>query len=202
MIAPAIIADNMAYYKNNAKAFVESTLQVDMQPIYQRFLPLLQERAGILDAGCGSGRDSRYFIDHGYLVTAFDASAEIASLAEKEIGQTVQVLRLQDIQYENQFDGVWACASLLHISAEELPDVFRRLARALKPNGVIYCSFKYGQGEYENQGRRFTDMDEAGLWVLVDEIEALAIKELWVTVDRRPGREHERWLNGILIGCI
>ena len=173
-----------------------------MLSLYQRFLPLLQERATILDAGCGSGRDTRYFINRGYQVTAFDASAEVAALAEKEAGQPVQVLRLQDIQYQNQFDGIWACASLLHISAKELPLVFRRLARALKPNGTIYLSFKYGQGEYEKQGRRFTDMDEAGLRALVDDIEALAINELWVTADRRQGREHEQWLNGILIGCI
>jgi SAM-dependent methyltransferase len=191
----------MDYYENNAKAFVESTLRVDMQTLYQRFLPLLPERAYILDAGCGSGRDAKTFIERGYQVTAFDASAEIAALAEKEIGQPVQVQRLQDIQYQNQFDGIWACASLLHVPAKELPDVFRRLARALKPNGVIYCSFKYGQAEYEKQGRWFTDLDEAGLRVLVDEIEELAIKGLWVTADRRPGRGQELWLNGILVGC-
>ncbi|EGW55818.1 class I SAM-dependent methyltransferase [Candidatus Endoriftia persephone] len=192
----------MDYYENNAKAFVEATLWVDMQLLYQRFLPLLPERAHILDAGCGSGRDAKSFIERGYQVTAFDASAEIAALAEKEIRQPVQVQRLQDIQYQHQFDGIWACASLLHVPAKELPDVFRRLACALKPNGVIYCSFKYGQGEYEKQGRRFTDMDEAGLGMLVAELEVLAIKELWVTADRRPGREHELWLNGILVGCV
>ncbi|MBA1332534.1 tellurite resistance protein [Candidatus Endoriftia persephone str. Guaymas] len=192
----------MDYYENNTKAFVEATLWVDMQLLYQRFLPLLPERAHILDAGCGSGRDAKSFIDRGYQVTAFDASVEIAALAEKEIRQPVQVQRLQDIQYQHQFDGIWACASLLHVPAKELPDVFRRLACALKPNGVIYCSFKYGQGEYEKQGRRFTDMDEAGLGMLVAELEVLAIKELWVTADRRPGREHELWLNGILVGCV
>ncbi len=192
----------MDYYENNAKAFVEATLWVDMQLLYQRFLPLLPERAHILDAGCGSGRDAKSFIERGYQVTAFDASAEIAALAAKEIRQPVQVQRLQDIQYQHQFDGIWACASLLHVPAKELPDVFRRLACALKPNGVIYCSFKYGQGEYKKQGRRFTDMDEAGLRALVAELEVLAIKELWVTADRRPGREHELWLNGILVGCV
>ncbi len=171
-----------------------------MQPLYQRFLPLLPKHAHILDAGCGSGRDARYFIEHGYRVTAFDASAEIAALAEKEIGQPVQVQYLQDIRYENQFDGIWACASLLHVPTRELPEVFQRLAHTLKPNGMIYCSFKYGQGEYEKQGRRFTDMDEAGLRALLDEIEELAIKKLWVTADRRPGREQDRWLNGILVG--
>ena len=192
----------MGYYNNNAKAFVESTLQVDMQPLYQCFLPLLPKRAHILDVGCGSGRDARNFIERGYEVTAFDASAEIAALAENRIGKPVQVQRLQDIQYQNQYDGIWACASLLHVPTKDLPDVFRRLARALKPNGVIYCSFKYGQGEYEKEGRRFTDLDEAGLRTLVEEIEELAIKELWVTADRRPGRGKERWLNGIFIGCV
>jgi SAM-dependent methyltransferase len=196
------INNNMDYYENNAKAFVESTLQVDMQPLYQSFLPLLPESAHILDAGCGSGRDAKYFVERGYQVTAFDASAEIAALAEKEVGQSIAVQRLQGIQYKNQFDGIWACASLLHVPAKELPDVFRRLARALKPNGVIYCSFKYGQGEYEKEGRRFTDLDEAGLWALLEEIGELAIKELWVTADRRPGRAQERWLNGVLGGCV
>jgi len=190
----------MSYYDNNAEAFVESTRLVDMQPLYQRFLPLLPRQSHILDAGCGSGRDAKQFIAQGYKVTAFDASAKIAALAEKEVGQSVSVQRLQDIPYQNQFDGIWACASLLHVPGNELPAVFYRLARALKPNGVIYCSFKYGQGEHEKQGRRFTDMDEAGLWVLVDEVDGLAIKELWITVDRRPGREQERWLNGVLVG--
>ena len=190
----------MNYYETNANTFVESTLTVDMQPLYQRFLPLLPKQAHILDAGCGSGRDAKQFIEQGYKVTAFDASAKIAALAEKEIGQPVSAQRLQDIQYQNQFDGIWACASLLHVPTKELPDVFRRLTRALKPQGVIYCSFKYGQGEYEKQGRRFTDMDEAGLQALVDKADGLVIKELWVTADRRPGREQERWLNGVLVG--
>ncbi len=189
----------MDYYENNAKVFVESTLSVDMQSLYNCFLPLLPERANILDAGCGSGRDAKFFIERGHHVTAFDASAEIAALAEKEVGQHILVQRVQDIQYRNQFDGIWACASLLHVPAKDLPEVFRRLVRALKPNGMIYCSFKYGQGEYEKQGRRFTDLDEAGLQTLVDEIEELTIRELWVTADLRPGRGHERWLNGILV---
>ncbi len=188
----------MDYYENNAAAFVESTRLVDMQPLYQRFLPLLPKYASILDAGCGSGRDAKYFIEQGYKVTAFDASAKIAALAEKEVGQAVSVQRLQDIPYQNQFDGIWACASLLHASAKELPDVFHRLVRALKPQGVIYCSFKYGRSEYEKQGRRFTDLDEAGLRILVREVEGLVINELWVTADRRPEREQEQWLNGVL----
>ena len=189
----------MDYYETNAKTFVESTLRIDMQALYQRFLPLLPARGCILDVGCGSGRDSRHFIRQGYRVTAFDASPRIAELAEKEIDQAVAVQRVQDIQYRNQFHGIWACASLLHVSVQELPDVFRRLSQALSPNGVIYCSFKYGQGETERGSRIFTDLDEYGLMAVTNRNGKIAIKELWITPDRRPGRDGDRWLNGILV---
>lgn len=189
----------MDYYETNAEDFVESTLRIDMQPLYQHFLPLLPKRAHILDVGCGSGRDSRYFIKQGFQVTAFDASARIAALAENEVGQAIAVQRVQDIHYQSQFHGIWASASLLHVSTRELPDVFRRLSQALKPNGVVYCSFKYGQGETERNGRNFTDLNEYGLRATLDRNGTMAIKELWVTPDRRPERDGERWLNGILV---
>ncbi|MFV2057632.1 MAG: class I SAM-dependent methyltransferase [Thiohalomonadales bacterium] len=191
----------MDYYEKNAEAFVASTFSVDMQSIYERFLPLLPERASILDAGCGSGRDALHFKKNGYPVTAFDASANIARLAERELGQSVDVLYLQDIKYQDQFDGIWACASLLHVPLKNLAAVFHRLARALKVHGVLYCSFKYGHAEYEKRGRFFTDLDELGLALLITEIEILNIDELWVSTDRRPGRVQERWLNAILRRC-
>lgn len=188
----------MDYYKNNARAFVESTLQVDMQPLYQRFLPLLPERAHILDVGCGSGRDAKFFIALGHQVTAFDSSVEIAALAEAEIGHPVEVQRVQDIRYQKQFDGIWACASLLHVPWKELPDVFRRLYQALKPGGVLYASFKYGSGEHERDGRYFTDINEVGLVKLLGQVDGFREVETWVTEDRRPGRDDEQWLNTLL----
>lgn len=188
----------MDYYTNNAKAYVESTLHVDMQPLYHRFLPLLPKRAHILDAGCGSGRDAKYFIDHGYQVIAFDASAEIAALAEKEIGQPVQVQRLQNIQYNNQFDGIWACASLLHVPHSELESVFLHLHRALKPGAVLYASFKYGSEERARDGRLFTDMNEAGLDQLLNEVDGFSKVDVWASEDRRPEMAAEKWLNIML----
>jgi SAM-dependent methyltransferase len=188
----------MDYYKNNAKAFVESTLQVDMQPLYQRFLPLLPKRALILDAGCGSGRDAKSFIELGHQVTAFDSSVEIAALAEKEIGQPVQVQPVQDIRYQQQFDGIWACASLLHVPYSQLSDVFQRLNQALRPGGVLYASFKYGSGEHERDGRYFTDMNEGDLAMLLGKMDSFSEVQTWVTEDRRPGREGEQWLNTLL----
>jgi SAM-dependent methyltransferase len=187
-----------AYYRDNAKAFVADTLTVDMKPLYAHFLPHVPSGGQILDAGCGSGRDARAFLDQGYRVTAFDASEHLAALANAHLGQAVQVIRFQDLEWTQAFDGIWACASLLHVPGRELPDTMRRLARALRPRGVLYASFKYGSGERDHHGRRFTDLDEAGLATLLDEVKSLSLLEIWTTADQRPGRESECWLNALL----
>ncbi|MBV5273652.1 MAG: class I SAM-dependent methyltransferase [Lamprocystis purpurea] len=190
--------DTTAYYRANADTFFADTLAVDMAPLYARFLPHLPVGGRILDAGCGSGRDALAFRERGYAVTAFDASAELAALAAAHLGQPVQVLRFQDLERTQAFDGIWACASLLHVPGAELPEVLRRLAMALRPGGVLYASFKYGSGEREHHGRRFTDLDEAGLATLLTQVQGLTELETWTTGDRRPGRESERWLNALL----
>lgn len=189
---------DMDYYEHNAQSFFEATVDVDMTPFYQRFLPLLPPAGRILDAGCGSGRDLRAFAELGYRVTAFDASPALIALAEAYAGQPVFLARFQDIDWRESFDGVWACASLLHLPAAELPDVLRRLAVALVPGGVMYASFKYGHCEREDQGRHFTDLDEAGLYGMLDRVDHLQLLDVWITADQRPGRDNERWLNALL----
>ncbi len=186
------------YYSENAPVFFADTVAVAMDPLYARFLPHIPPGGHILDAGCGSGRDTLAFLERGYQVTAFDASPSLASLAERHTGQPVRVLRLQDMEWSQTFDGIWACASLLHVPAAELPEVMGRLAGALRPGGVLYASFKYGHGERERQGRRFTDLDVAGLRALLAQVPGLTEPETWISQDLRPGRAAERWLNTLL----
>ncbi len=186
------------YYQDNAGTFFADTVDVDMGSLYGRFLPLLPEQARILDAGCGSGRDSSAFAALGHRVTAFDASPALVALAAGHLGQPVQCLRFQDIAWQVAFDGIWACASLLHVPGAELPEVMKRLCRALTRGGVLYASFKYGSGEREHHGRRFTDLDEPGLAALLQQVPGLEEVETWTTADLRPGREAERWLNTLL----
>lgn len=186
------------YYDTHAAAFFAETRDVDMEPLYARFLAHVQPAARLLDAGCGSGRDTLAFLERGYSVTAFDASPTLATLASAHCGIEVEIRRLQDVEWSKTFDGIWACASLLHVPLVELPEAVRRLVQALKPAGVLYASFKYGSGEREHGGRRFTDLDEDGLTALVSGIEGLEIREVWTTADRRPGRESEHWLNALL----
>jgi SAM-dependent methyltransferase len=169
-----------------------------MAPLYTRFLAHLPQGGQILDAGCGSGRDALALRRLGYAVTAFEASPTLARLASDYCGLPVEVRRFQEVEWEDRFDGIWACASLLHVPLAELPEVLRRLGRALKSDGVLYASFKYGAGEREHGGRRFTDLDEKRLAVLVETVPVLEVLETWVTGDRREGREGERWLNAVV----
>jgi hypothetical protein len=109
----------------------------------------------------------------------------------------VQVLRVQEVPWVACFDGIWACASLLHVPMRELPEVLGRLTLALKPGGVLYLSFKYGHGERHREGRHFTDLDEAGLLTLLGAVPGLLLRERWITADQRPERHGEQWLNAV-----
>ncbi len=155
-----------AYYNRHAQQFVDDTLHVDMRSLYVPFLAGLPVNARILDAGCGSGRDARAFQKQGYQVSAFDASEQLASRASQLLGFTVPVKRFDEVEEIERYDGIWACASLLHVPERQLPEAFARLWRALKPGGLLYCSFKWGQGERQHHGRHFTDADETriGVW--------------------------------------
>ncbi len=217
---------NEDYYRQNAQRFFTDTASVDMSALYPPFIDCLPPGARILDAGCGSGRDVKAFSEMDFDVEAFDASAELVTLARQLSGKPVVQMRFQDVDAIERYDGIWCCASLLHVSEAELPGVMTKLAMALKPGGVGYLSFKHGRGEREKDGRRFTDMDRAGLQKLVERINtpgggpltknmteikseagseditvkgfALEIDKIWQTGDVRIGRGGEVWLNAII----
>ncbi|OOB88226.1 class I SAM-dependent methyltransferase [Leclercia adecarboxylata] len=187
----------LKYYQDNAQTFFDGTVNVDMSSLYEAFTRHLAPGARVLDAGCGSGRDAKAFQEMGYQVEAFDASSAMVELAREHTGLPVKVMSFADVDRKEEFDGIWCCASLLHVPAVELPGVMRRLADALKPGGVWYVSFKYGDGEREVDGRRFTDMDEVRLQGTLKALAFINIESVWKTRDKRPGRE-EVWLNGVL----
>ena len=187
----------LKYYQDNAQTFFDGTVNVDMSSLYETFTRHLAPGARVLDAGCGSGRDAKAFLEMGYQVEAFDASSAMVELAREHTGLPVQLMTFADVDWKEEFDGIWCCASLLHVPAAELPDVMRRLTDTLKPGGVWYVSFKYGDREREVDGRLFTDMVEVRLQALIREIKKIEIFELWTTKDKRPHRT-EVWVNGIL----
>lgn len=150
----------IAYYDEPANAYADQTLHADMSVIYERFEKYLTSGAAVLDAGCGSGRDSLHFVKAGYSVTAIDASQEMCAFASRLLQQEVRQLRFQELDYDACFDGIWACASLLHVPERQQAKVFHRLMHALVPGGVLYASWKYGETERTeaSSGRLFCDM--------------------------------------------
>ena len=134
-----------------------------MHDAQMRFLRNLPEKAYILDFGCGSGRDTKMFLQQGYRVDAVDGSEELCKRASEFIGAPVKQMLFNELCAINTYDGVWACSSILHLEKEKLLDVLRKIAAALKVKGVLYTSFKYGTFEGMRNGRYFADFTEKTL---------------------------------------
>ena len=184
----------LEYYEKNADAYVKDTVSVDFTDVQNRFMQALKGRK-ILDFGCGSGRDTLYFLNAGYDVDAMDGCREFCISASQLTGIPVRHMLFQELNEIDYYDGIWACSSILHVSKKDLKDVFTRMIRALHQDGIIYTSFKYGEYEGLRNGRYFTDMTEESLEKLLAEVPGLQVEELWVTSDVRPGRGEETWLN-------
>lgn len=224
-IPPASIT--LDYYKTNAKDFILSTQNVRLTDIQDEFLSFVKKGGHILDLGCGSGRDSKYFLENGFSVTAWDAvkefceetrrlcepylSAQTEHCSQSENSAvsklnaqdslfpqkfSVEQKTFSDLAFQNEFDAVWACASLLHVPKSELPQIIEKIQNTLTPHGIFYCSFKEGDFEGERNGRYFSDFLQDELCSLVEKSIFFELLKFWKTEDARPGRT-EVWLNGI-----
>lgn len=191
-----MVDSNIEYYNTNAASFVAGTQNVDMSLWRDKFETYVSDGSRILDAGCGSGRDSKAFIQHGFSVVAFDASREMRKAASELIGQEVWQMKFEELSFDEEFDGIWACASLLHVSYEELPGVMKKLKKALKPKGVIYVSFKYGDGKMTKGERTFSNFTETTVEKLLNDT-GFEMIESGITGDVRKGRGDEKWINAI-----
>lgn len=192
------------YYNQNALQFSSSTQSLDFVSVQNKFLSLLPPKAHILDFGCGSGRDTKYFLNHGYHTDAIDGSGELCRIASEYTGASVKQMLFQELSAADEYDGIWACSSILHSTYYELKDILKKLARALKKEGILYASFKYGDFEGMRNGRYFIDLTENKLQKILQETKVFDLKEKWITTDIRPGRDEEKWMNIILVkkSCI
>jgi SAM-dependent methyltransferase len=190
--------DTINYYDKNAIDFFGSTVSVDFSSNQNKFLSYLEPNMMILDLGCGSGRDTKYFIDKGLRVEAIDGSEELCKLASEFTGIQVKNMMFDQIEDIDKYDGVWACSSILHLPYEELKKVFYKISNALKNKGVFYTSFKYGDFEGIRNGRYFTDMTQEKMNKLLEETNVFVTEQCWITSDVRPGRDEEKWLNIIM----
>ena len=190
--------NTLSFYNTHAQNFINNTVNVEFAETQDKFLKYLPERGHILDFGCGSGRDTKYFIEKGYLVDATDGSEELCKLASVYAGINVKCMLFNELDETAVYDGIWACSSILHLSHIDLKNVFYRMIKAVKSGGYIYTSFKYGTFEGERNGRYFTDFTEETFKDFIVDIPGICIVEQWVSADVRPGRSEEKWLNLIL----
>ena len=186
------------YYNQNATQFTHSTQSLDFASVQDKFLSLLPPQAHILDFGCGSGRDTKYFMEQGYCTDAIDGSGELCRIAFAYTGVSVKQMLFQELNAADTYDGIWACSSILHSNYYELKDILKKLARALKKEGILYASFKYGNFEGMRNSRYFIDLTEDKLQKILQETKVFGLKEKWITNDIRPGRDEEKWMNIIL----
>lgn len=187
--------DSIDYYNKYAAKVFEETAEQDMSVVMEEFLSQLEEGDTILDLGCGSGRDSLTFYELGYDVTALDASEEMCKLAEIHTGFEVLNMTFEEMDFDGVFDGIWACASLLHVPKKELSGILTKIAWALKDGGVLYMSFKLGDFEGFRGERYFCDYTEDSITEVLKDNGRFDIIKIWETEDVRSGHSDTQWLN-------
>ena len=192
------------YYESEYGTFISETIEADTKDLRNRFLKNVPDGGTILDLGCGSGRDTKAFLDAGCRVNATDGSAEICREASVFTGIDVRCLDFFDIPDNESYDGIWACASVLHVEKSRIPDLIRKLYKNLNRNGVLYLSFKYGEHNGIRDGRHFTDLNETEFRKLMEEVycedigrDDFQIIDEWQSEDVRRGK-NVQWLNEIL----
>ena len=189
------IRETIGYYDANAAEFVADTANVEFGALQREFARRLPKGGRVLDLGCGSGRDSLAFLGAGFEVDAVDGSEQLAKAASGLTGLPVAHALFEGFDPQGPYDGIWACSSLLHVPAAELPAVVAKYARALRPGGTFYLSFKLGAHDGMRGGRWYTDLDEPALRALIAEVPGLGVDRIDITDDVRLGRSGEKWLN-------
>ena len=192
--------DTLGYYEDFAEEYCSQTRDWDMTKWYLFFEKHLPENAYILDFGCGSGRDSKHFIEQGYRVRAVDGSSAMCKIASGFIGQEVDQLLFEELDDEDIYDGIWACASILHVERENLPPIFEKMLRALKPSGVIYTSFKIGTGARTKENKLYTEFTPDALEELISNlsISAKIIEQAINMAHKRSRPGVNQWGNYII----
>ena len=189
---------SIEYYNQNANKFFENTQGLDFTQIPEDFLTYIPENGKILELGCGSGRDAKYFKDRGFSVVAMDGSLELCKLAEKHIGQKVIHSTFEEFETDEQFDGIYACASLLHVTTKELIALLNKYSKNLKEGGCFYCSFKKGYSCLEERGRMFNRFTEETFNYVLSNLDSLSLDKYCETSDVRENRT-TKWVNFFLV---
>lgn len=195
--------NTIEYYNKNAEIYCEKTLSGDFEETYTKFLKYVPKNAYILDFGCGSGRDSKYFIDKGYKVKAIDGSSKMCEFASKYLNQTVDCMKFEELDDINVYDAIWANASILHVKSDELPNILSKMFKAVKNNGIIYASFQFGDGIEIREERYFNHMTKDKMEDILSKINCnFCLVEYFETISSTKREHKATWVNFIIKKCI
>jgi SAM-dependent methyltransferase len=192
------VQKTLGYYEKYAQEFVSDTVDASLKFMLDDFISRLNNDAHILDLGCGSGRDSLYFIKAGFKVTAVDGSIELCKLASDYISQDVICHTFESYIPDSKFDGIWACSSLLHLDSSELPRMLLKYIGYLNSGGTFYLSFKYGDDEGFIGERYYNNMTEDKFRNVIKGIDSIKIIDENITDDVRVNHKNEKWYNVLL----
>lgn len=148
--------DTFAFYAENAKSY--ATRRQKPSDTLIQFLDTLPKGASILELGCGAGLEARHMKDQGFAVTPTEGNPALAAEAEKNFGSPVNIMRFDELKATNEFDAIWANMCLLHAPWESLSNIIARIHHALKPDGVIWASFKTGDGAKRDELGRYYNL--------------------------------------------
>ena len=187
--------DSIDSYNRYAVPYYEETVDVSMEEVMKPFVELLPENAEVLDLGCGSGRDTIALGEKGFYVTPMDGSEEMCKLAEVNTDEEVLQMTFEEMDFDDVFDGIWACASLVHLTEDEMEEILGKLVQALKMDGILYFSVHKGDRDGIYNGRYFRDYTRKELYGLMEKFSELELIDIWTTQDVRPGKTDKMWLN-------
>ena len=190
----------LRFYADNAAAYTQHRTRPTGAAL-DAFLLALPPGGHILELGCGNGMDAAEMLARGFAVMPTDASPELAALASARLGRSVRIMAFHELDEIHAYDGVWACASLLHAPREELTGDFARIFRALRPGGRLVASFKAGgQEARDGFGRYYNNPDSdalrahllaAAAWANIDIVEkdgsgydGMPTRWLWATATK------------------
>ena len=182
----------LSWYKENASQYTSVTYSSLVHDALGEFLSRIKKGGTILDYGCGSGRDSDYFLKRGYSVVSLDGSKEMKAEAERLFGIKVRLASFLSLDEVEKYDGIWAQASILHLFEGDLKTALLLINKAMKKGGVLYCSFRKGDKVGYEEGRWYTNMTESRFSSLLPE--GLHVEKTWEGKDVRPGID-KTWLS-------
>jgi len=151
-----VVAKTIKTYEELAEDYHKTHFDInEIKNIADFFIQNLKGQK-ILDIGCGPGRDAKYFSEHNLEVTGIDLTSNFIKMASQNVPNAKFIqMDMRNLDFpENTFDGIWSCASFLHVPKDEAKNTLLGFRKILKPTGLIYLSVKQGNEE------KFVEKDE------------------------------------------